>query len=182
MHLAGRTRLPRQSGTCKKSRRVANQSLHCQKLGAALPTSSNGQTLLNFLLHSLHRTTSRGPSRLRSLTVPSRSFQSLLDLASFCAAQARTPKKMAGITRLGFLVLAVTFHLVYLLSIFDVYFVSPIVSGMQLFQPERKEPDAKPPADRLVLFVGMMSSILSEESFPPPCRTGPGIVWRNIQY
>ncbi|PKS11571.1 hypothetical protein jhhlp_003336 [Lomentospora prolificans] len=60
---------------------------------------------------------------------------------------------MAGITRLGFLVLAVTFHLVYLLSIFDVYFVSPIVSGMQLFQPERKEPDAKPPADRLVLFV-----------------------------
>jgi phosphatidylinositol glycan class N len=67
---------------------------------------------------------------------------------------------MAGVTRLGFLAVAVVFHLVYVLSIFDVYFVSPIVSGMQLFQVERKAPDSKPPADRLVLFVGMMHPCL----------------------
>lgn len=61
---------------------------------------------------------------------------------------------MAGITRFAYLAIAVAFHLVYILSIFDIYFVSPIVSGMRLFKVERKGPDAEPPADRLVLFVG----------------------------
>jgi phosphatidylinositol glycan class N len=42
---------------------------------------------------------------------------------------------------------------VYILSIFDIYFVSPIVSGMRLFQIERPA-STPPPADRLVLFVG----------------------------
>ena len=60
---------------------------------------------------------------------------------------------MAGITRFGFLALAVVFHLVYILSIFDIYFVSPIVSGMRLFKVERKD-SVQPPADRLVLYVG----------------------------
>ena len=60
---------------------------------------------------------------------------------------------MAGFNRLGFLVIAVVFHAVYLLSIFDIYFVSPIVSGMQLFAVERPA-EQKAPADRLVLFVG----------------------------
>lgn len=60
---------------------------------------------------------------------------------------------MAAVGRFGLLAIAVVFHLIYLLSIFDIYFVSPIVSGMQLFGVERP-PNVKPPADRLVLFVG----------------------------
>ncbi|KKA26401.1 hypothetical protein TD95_001408 [Thielaviopsis punctulata] len=60
---------------------------------------------------------------------------------------------MAGFSRFGFLAIAVVFHLAYIFSIFDIYFVSPIVSGMRLYGVERA-PYAKPPADRLFLFVG----------------------------
>ncbi|KAI1337432.1 PigN-domain-containing protein [Xylariaceae sp. FL0016] len=60
---------------------------------------------------------------------------------------------MAGVGRFRFLAIAMVFHLVYLYSIFDIYFVSPIVSGMQLFQLDRPS-GSKAPADRLVLFVG----------------------------
>jgi phosphatidylinositol glycan class N len=60
---------------------------------------------------------------------------------------------MATVTRFAFLATAIIFHLVYFYSIFDIYFVSPIVSGMQLFAVQRP-PSSKPPADRLVLFVG----------------------------
>ncbi|KAL2200640.1 Phosphatidylinositolglycan class N-domain-containing protein [Corynascus similis CBS 632.67] len=60
---------------------------------------------------------------------------------------------MASFPRFRFLAIAVVFHLVYIYSIFDIYFVSPIVSGMRLFQVERP-PSTPPPADRLVLFVG----------------------------
>lgn len=59
---------------------------------------------------------------------------------------------MARLGRLGFLAIAVVFHLVYILSIFDIYFVSPIVSGMREYSLDAKEP----PAKRLVLFVGML--------------------------
>lgn len=60
---------------------------------------------------------------------------------------------MAALLRFRFLAIAVVFHLVYIYSIFDIYFVSPIVSGMRLFQIER--PESSPaPADRLMLFVG----------------------------
>ncbi|KAJ4300245.1 Glycosyl phosphatidyl inositol anchor synthesis [Collariella sp. IMI 366227] len=59
---------------------------------------------------------------------------------------------MASFPRFRFLAIAVIFHLVYIYSIFDIYFISPIVSGMRLFQIER--PASPPPADRLVLFVG----------------------------
>lgn len=52
---------------------------------------------------------------------------------------------------LGFLAIAAVFHMVYMWSIFDVYFVSPIVSGMQAFKVEQP----KAPAKRLVLYVGM---------------------------
>jgi phosphatidylinositol glycan class N len=61
---------------------------------------------------------------------------------------------MARVNRFGFLAIAVTFHLVYILSIFDIYFVSPIVSGMREFQVKRLESD-EAPAQRLVLFVGI---------------------------
>ena len=60
---------------------------------------------------------------------------------------------MAAFARLRFLALAVIFHLVYIYSIFDIYFVSPIVSGMRLFGVERQS-HIKAPADRLVLYVG----------------------------
>lgn len=57
---------------------------------------------------------------------------------------------MARLGRLGFLGIAVVFHLLYILSIFDTYFVSPIVSGMREYSVTTQEA----PAKRLVLFVG----------------------------
>lgn len=59
---------------------------------------------------------------------------------------------MARLGRVGFLTLAVIFHLIYAYSIFDIYFVSPIVSGMRPFGVER-EPNIEAPAKRLFLFV-----------------------------
>jgi phosphatidylinositol glycan class N len=64
---------------------------------------------------------------------------------------------MARINRFGFLVVAVVFHVVYIYSIFDIYFVSPIVSGMRDFGVERAA-DAEAPARRLVLYVGKWST------------------------
>ncbi|KAK0722153.1 Phosphatidylinositolglycan class N-domain-containing protein [Lasiosphaeria miniovina] len=60
---------------------------------------------------------------------------------------------MAGGSRLRFLAIALLFHFVYIYSIFDIYFVSPVVSGMRLFHVERLA-ETKAPADRLVLYVG----------------------------
>lgn len=60
---------------------------------------------------------------------------------------------MVSYHRAIFMAIAVVFHIVYFFSIFDIYFVSPIVSGMRLFEVERQA-SAKAPADRLVLFVG----------------------------
>jgi len=57
---------------------------------------------------------------------------------------------MARLGRMAFLALAVIFHIVYLFSIFDIYFVSPIVSGMRPFSVDIPEA----PAKRLVLYVG----------------------------
>jgi hypothetical protein len=60
---------------------------------------------------------------------------------------------MAGVNRFGFLAIAVAFHLIYIYSIFDIYFVSPIVSGMREYGVERPK-GVEAPAKRLVLFVG----------------------------
>ncbi|KAK3318559.1 Phosphatidylinositolglycan class N-domain-containing protein [Apodospora peruviana] len=60
---------------------------------------------------------------------------------------------MAASPRFRFLIIALLFHIVYIFSIFDIYFVSPIVSGMSLFRVERPTSSVAP-ADRLVLFVG----------------------------
>lgn len=60
---------------------------------------------------------------------------------------------MARVNRIGFLVIAVVFHLVYIYSIFDIYFVSPIVSGMREFGVQQPA-GVEAPAKRLVLYVG----------------------------
>ncbi|KAK1755950.1 GPI ethanolamine phosphate transferase [Echria macrotheca] len=60
---------------------------------------------------------------------------------------------MGSFPRLRFLAIALVFHFVYIFSIFDIYFVSPIVSGMRLFEIPRPVTN-RAPADRLVLFVG----------------------------
>ncbi|KAI8630584.1 PigN-domain-containing protein [Xylariaceae sp. FL1651] len=74
----------------------------------------------------------------------------------------------AGVSRFRFLAIAMVFHLVYIYSIFDIYFVSPIVSGMQLFQLDRPL-GTKAPADRLVLFVGDgLRADKAFQSFPDP--------------
>lgn len=57
---------------------------------------------------------------------------------------------MARLGRRGFLAVAVIFHLTYIYSIFDIYFVSPIVHGMKAFEVQEEAP-----AQRLVLYVGM---------------------------
>jgi len=57
---------------------------------------------------------------------------------------ARFYWKLASLLGVGLL-----FHLAYMLSIFDIYFRSPLVQGISPV-----EPSAEAPAKRLVLFVG----------------------------
>ncbi|KAJ5143040.1 GPI ethanolamine phosphate transferase 1 [Penicillium bovifimosum] len=75
---------------------------------------------------------------------------------------------MARLGRVGFLALAVVFHLIYTYSIFDIYFVSPIVSGMRSYGVER--PSGVPaPAKRLVLFVADgLRADKAFQAFPDP--------------
>ncbi|GMP29146.1 hypothetical protein CsSME_00004384 [Camellia sinensis var. sinensis] len=51
-------------------------------------------------------------------------------------------------------VLGVVLHAVYMLSIFDIYFKTPIVHGMDPVPPRF----SAPPAKRLFLFVGIFYS------------------------
>ena len=74
---------------------------------------------------------------------------------------------MFRINRLGFLAIAVVFHLVYVYSIFDIYFVSPIVHGMKAYSMQSSGFSA--PAQRLVLFVGDgLRADKAFQSFPDP--------------
>jgi phosphatidylinositol glycan class N len=80
---------------------------------------------------------------------------------------------MARLGRVGFLTIAVVFHLVYIYSIFDIYFVSPIVTGMEAHQVERKN-GTSAPAQRLVLFVGDgLRADKAFQSFPDPTPDDP---------
>lgn len=75
---------------------------------------------------------------------------------------------MAQLSRVGFLAIAVVFHLVYIYSIFDIYFVSPIVTGMRAYEVERRN-GGTAPARRLVLFVGDgLRADKAFQSFPDP--------------
>ncbi|KAI5304730.1 Glycosyl phosphatidyl inositol anchor synthesis [Ascosphaera pollenicola] len=79
---------------------------------------------------------------------------------------------MARLGRAGFLAIAVVFHLIYTYSIFDIYFVSPIVSGMRPHGVPR-EAGAKPPAKRLFLFVGDgLRADKAFQFFPDPSPDG----------
>ncbi|KAL8722027.1 MAG: hypothetical protein Q9225_001403 [Loekoesia sp. 1 TL-2023] len=80
---------------------------------------------------------------------------------------------MARLGRFGFLGVAIVFHLVYIRSIFDIYFVSPIVSGMRPFAVNRSI-DVEAPAKRLVLFVGDgLRADKAFQSFPDPTPADP---------
>ncbi|PIA93798.1 GPI ethanolamine phosphate transferase 1 [Cercospora beticola] len=74
---------------------------------------------------------------------------------------------MARLGRVGFLGVAVVFHLIYVYSIFDIYFVSPIVRGMRAYRVE----DHEAPAKRLVLYVGDgLRADKAFQFFPDPSR------------
>ena len=77
---------------------------------------------------------------------------------------------MARLSRFGFLAIAVVFHLLYIYSIFDIYFVSPIVHGMQAYSvASQNAAFSTSPAKRLVLFVGDgLRADKAFQSFPDP--------------
>lgn len=80
---------------------------------------------------------------------------------------------MARLGRFAFLGVAILFHSVYIASIFDIYFVSPIVHGMSSFGVQRSH-GADAPAKRLVLFVGDgLRADKAFQSFPDPSPSNP---------
>ena len=75
--------------------------------------------------------------------------------------------------RFIFLFICVVFHGVYIFTIFDVYFKSPIVHGMKPFEVGRS-PGTEAPAQRLVLFVGDgLRADKAFQSFPDPSPLNP---------
>ena len=62
-------------------------------------------------------------------------------------------RKLSKVSPARFLLLSLLFHVVYISSIFDIYFRSPIVHGMKEHGVQRAE-GVDAPAKRLVLYVG----------------------------
>lgn len=87
---------------------------------------------------------------------------------------------MARLNRFGLIAIAVVFHLVYIFSIFDIYFVSPIVHGMEAFSIEKSTGNKAAPAKRLVLIVGDgLRADKAFQSFPdpsPPIPNAPEVL------
>ena len=76
--------------------------------------------------------------------------------SSSSASVERRRKWLKGRER-WLVVLGVVLHAVYMLSIFDIYFKTPIVHGMDPVPPRFTAPAAK----RLVLLVGTLTNFLS---------------------
>ena len=64
----------------------------------------------------------------------------------------KTVKAIPGIAQL--LVLGLVFHLVYIATVFDCYFTSPVVHGMQRYKVEGPGAAPTAKAKRVVLIVG----------------------------
>ncbi|RAH80314.1 PigN-domain-containing protein [Aspergillus japonicus CBS 114.51] len=76
---------------------------------------------------------------------------------------------MARLNRSHFLALAVVFHLLYVYSIFDIYFVSPVVGGMKAHRVQ-----VSPPAQRVVSFVADgLRADKTFQQFPDPSPDAP---------
>ena len=98
------------------------------------------------------------------VTTPASSEGDVVEIA----VSRRYSPVMPRLGRFGFLGIAIVFHLVYIYSIFDIYFVSPIVHGMTTYGVQRRS-TAEAPAKRLVLFVGDgLRADKAFQSFPDP--------------
>ncbi|KAF8628734.1 hypothetical protein AX15_003748 [Amanita polypyramis BW_CC] len=64
----------------------------------------------------------------------------------------RPTKSIAGVAQL--LALGLVFHLVYIGTVFDCYFTSPVVHGMQRYKVEESKSSIAAKAKRLVLIIG----------------------------
>lgn len=113
---------------------------------------------------------------MRGIQLPesSRENHLLYQRTSDFAGAAPSPSfMMARLGRFGFLAVGIIFHAIYIWSIFDIYFVSPIVSGMRPFAVNRSIQD-EAPAKRLVLFVGDgLRADKAFQSFPDPSPSDP---------
>lgn len=72
--------------------------------------------------------------------------------ANNARARKKTAKSIPGIAQL--LALGLVFHLVYIGTVFDCYFTSPVVHGMQRYKVEAHGAASTAKAKRVVLIVG----------------------------